>query len=303
LRSVPGVEDLDVFTALELPYEGVRATLGAGDLDVQRRHERLKFLAGDRNTIMKSLSHQDRAIVSEAFSEKHHVGRGDKITIDLGSHRVTLSVAGVYYDYSSEQGYIIIDRGTLLKYLPDALPTNIAVYLKSDANRSDVQREMEERTEQFPISIAANQKLRAAAIVIFDRTFAVTWALEGVAVIVAMLGAANCLLALVLDRRREFGMLRYLGADTSQIRRLILVEAGLIGLFALLLGAALGVVLSRLLIFVINKQSFGWTIQFHLPFAALGGAMLLIWAVTVLAGLYPARVAARLKPIEVIHEE
>jgi putative ABC transport system permease protein len=84
---------------------------------------------------------------------------------------------------------------------------------------------------------------------------------------------------------------------------LILVEAGLIGFFALLLGAALGLVLSRLLIFVINKQSFGWTIQFHLPVAALGGAMLLIWAVTVLAGLYPARVAARLKPIEVIHEE
>ena len=98
-------------------------------------------------------------------------------------------------------------------------------------------------------------------------------------------------------------MLRYLGAATSQIRRLILVEAGLIGFFALLLGAALGLVLSRLLIFVINKQSFGWTIQFHLPVAALGGAMLLIWAVTVLAGLYPARVAARLKPIEVIHEE
>jgi putative ABC transport system permease protein len=151
--------------------------------------------------------------------------------------------------------------------------------------------------------VAPNQTLRQAAVEIFDRTFAVTWALEGVAIFVAMLGAANCLLALVLDRRREFGMLRYLGAATSQIRRLILVEAGLIGFFALLLGAALGLVLSRLLIFVINKQSFGWTIQFHLPVAALGGAMLLIWAVTVLAGLYPARVAARLKPIEVIHEE
>ncbi len=138
---------------------------------------------------------------------------------------------------------------------------------------------------------------------IFDRTFAVTWALEGIAIIVAMLGAANSLLALVLDRRREFGMLRYLGAATSQIRRMILVEAGLLGLFALLLGAGLGLVLSRLLIFVINKQSFGWTIQFHFPGLALGGAMLLIWAVTVVAGLYPARVATRLKPIEVIHEE
>jgi putative ABC transport system permease protein len=84
---------------------------------------------------------------------------------------------------------------------------------------------------------------------------------------------------------------------------MILLEAGLIGFFALVVGGALGLVLSRLLIFVINKQSFGWTIQFHPPGLMLAGAMLLIWAVTVLAGLYPARVAARLKPIEVIHED
>jgi putative ABC transport system permease protein len=303
LRSVPGIADLDIFTAFEFHYQGQRATLGAGDLDVQRRHARLRFLSGDHDAILRSLSHHDRAIVSEPFSEKHHVHPGDSIAVDLGEHRVALTVAGIYYDYSNEQGYVIIDRTTLLKYLPDQPPTNIAVYLKQGVDKDAVRREIEERTRQFPISVAPNQTLRQAAVEIFDRTFAVTWALEGVAIFVAMLGAANCLLALVLDRRREFGMLRYLGAATSQIRRLILVEAGLIGFFALLLGAALGLVLSRLLIFVINKQSFGWTIQFHLPVAALGGAMLLIWAVTVLAGLYPARVAARLKPIEVIHEE
>jgi putative ABC transport system permease protein len=303
LRSVPGIADIDIFTAFEFHYQGQRATLGAGELDVQRRHARLKFLSGDRDAILQSLPNRDRAIVSEPFSEKHHVHAGDTILVDLGGHRVLLAVAGIYYDYSSEQGYVIIDRSTLLKYLPDQAPTNIAVYLRPGVDKEAIQRKIEERTNQFPISVAANQKLRQAAVAIFDRTFAVTWALEFVAVFVAMLGAANCLLALVLDRRREFGMLRYLGAATSQIRRFILVEAGLIGFFALLLGAALGLVLSRLLIFVINKQSFGWTIQFHLPLAALGGAMLLIWAVTVLAGLYPARVAARLKPIEVIHEE
>jgi putative ABC transport system permease protein len=303
LRSVRGIQDLDVFTSFEFPYEGLRATLGGGNMDAQRRHARLRFRSGDRDSILRSLPNRDRAIVSEPFSEKHHVRPGDTIFVDLGEHRVPLTVAGVYYDYSSEQGYVMIDRSTLLKYLPATAPTIIAVYVAPGADKDAVLRAVEDRTALFPVSIAQNEKLRRAAVAIFDRTFAVTWALEGVAVFVAMLGAANCLLALVLDRRREFGMLRYLGAATSQIRRLILVEAGLIGFFALLLGAALGLVLSRLLIFVINKQSFGWTIQFHLPLAALGGAMLLIWAVTVLAGLYPARVAARLKPIEVIHEE
>jgi putative ABC transport system permease protein len=145
--------------------------------------------------------------------------------------------------------------------------------------------------------------LRRNAIVIFDRTFAITWALEAVAVIVAMLGAANSLLALVLDRRRELGLLRYLGASTSQVRGMILLEAAFLGFLATLVGLALGFALSLLLIFVVNKQSFGWTIQFHPPVDLLAGALLLVWCVTVAAGWYPARVAARLNPIDVIHDE
>jgi putative ABC transport system permease protein len=84
---------------------------------------------------------------------------------------------------------------------------------------------------------------------------------------------------------------------------MILFEAGLLGLLANLAGLVLGVLLSLLLIYVINKQSFGWTIQFHWPVAVLLGALSLVYAATVAAGLYPARIAVRLNPIEVIHEE
>jgi putative ABC transport system permease protein len=84
---------------------------------------------------------------------------------------------------------------------------------------------------------------------------------------------------------------------------MILTEAGLLGLLAGLLGLVLGMALSLILIYVINKQSFGWTIQFHPPALRLGGALLLVWAVTVLAGVYPARFAARLEPAEVVHTE
>ena len=110
-------------------------------------------------------------------------------------------------------------------------------------------------------------------------------------------------MSIVFDRRREFGLLHYLGAATGQIRRLILVEAGLIGILSNIAGLVLGVLLSLVLIFVINKQSFGWTIRFHWPVAVLLGALSVVYAATVLAGLYPARVAQRLNPIEVVHEE
>jgi putative ABC transport system permease protein len=304
LRSTRGVAAVDLFHALEFHYRGERATLGAGNLDVVRRYGRLRFLPGEnRDAILRSLPGQDRAIVSEPFANKHGVRVGDRLAVNIGDRNITLTVAGIYYEYSSSQGYVILDRSTLLKYLPNQPATNAAVYLSPGAATQSVQRQLQLRTSGYGVSIAPNQELRRVSMAIFDRTFAITWALEAVAILVAMLGAANSLLALVLDRRRELGLLRYLGASGSQIRRMILTEAGFLGLLASLLGLALGLALSLLLIFVVNKQSFGWTIQFHPPGDLLAGALLLVWCVTVLAGLYPARVASRLNPIDVIHEE
>jgi putative ABC transport system permease protein len=304
LETTPGAAAVDFLHALEFHYRGERATLGANNLEIMRRFGRLRFLPGeDRDTILRSLPGHDRAIVSEPFANKFGIHPGDRLTFPIGPRTVTLTVAGVYYDYSSSQGFVLLDRSTLLKYLPGQPATNAAIYLKAGVDAVAVQREMQRRAAGLGISINLNQSLRRNAIVIFDRTFAITWALEAVAIVVAMLGAANSLLALVLDRRRELGLLRYLGASSRQLRGMILVEAGFLGLLANVVGLALGFALSLLLIFVVNKQSFGWTIQFHPPVDLLAGALLLVWCVTVLAGIYPARVAARLDPIDVIHEE
>jgi len=302
--SVPGVEAIDTFHAMEIEYRGERASLGAGDSTIVRRYGRLRFLPGeDRGTVLASLPGQDRVIVSEPFANKHRVNAGDVLELPLGDRIVRLTVAGVYYDYSSERGWIILDRSTLLKYLPNQPVTNLAVYVRKDGATDAVQRALGTRLAQYSVVVAPNRALRQNAVAVFDRTFAITYALEGVAIVVAMLGAANSLLAMVLDRRREFGMLRYLGAAPRQIRRMILLEAGFLGVAANALGLVLGFVLSLVLIYVINKQSFGWTIQFHPPFALLAGALALVLAATVIAGFFPARAAARLNPIEVIHEE
>jgi putative ABC transport system permease protein len=304
LASTPGVAAADVFHALELHYRGERATLGAGNMDIVRRYGRLRFLRGeDRDAVLRSLPGNDRAVVSEPFANRFGIRAGDRITLPLGASNATLTVAGIYYDYSSSQGYVIVDNSTLRKYLPDQPATNVAVYLKPGADLHTVERELRLRTAGLGVNITRNSDLRRISLEVFDRTFTVTWGLEAVAIIVAMLGAANSLLAVVLDRRRELGMLKYLGASAGQIRGMILTEAALIGGLAAAAGLALGFALSLLLVFVVNKQSFGWTIQFHPPGALLAGALLLVWCVTALAGLYPARVASRLNPVEAIHEE
>ena len=294
LRRIPGVEAIDTFTALEIRFEGQRASLGASDPALLLHYGRQRFLPGeDRETILRSLANSNNAIVTEAFASKHHLHPGSQITISLGEKQVPLRIAGIYYDYTSERGFVLIDQATLARYLPKQPPTNLAIYLNPGMPVETVRQEVAGRTAQYAIDIAPNETLRAGAVEIFDRTFSVTYALEAIAILVAMLGAANSLLALVLERREELRLLRFLGAATPQIRGMILVEAGIMGLLADVLGLALGFALSYVLIYVINEQSFGWTIQFHPPVMLLTGALISVWIVTVLAAIYPARLASR----------
>ena len=303
VRATPGVADVDIFHAFPIHFEGTQATFGAGIMDIVRRRRSMRFLSGDPGEILASLPGRDRAIVSEPFANKHRVRAGQVLRIPLGAREVALKVAGIYYDYANDRGFILVDRSTLMHYLPDQPVTNIAVYAAPGANPEKVRRELENRLADYPLVMAPNEVLRRGAIQVFDRTFAVTYALEAVAILVAMLGAASALLALVLDRRREIGLIRYLGAAKDQVRGMILTEAALLGFLAGLLGLVLGTALSLVLIYVVNKQSFGWTIQFHPPVLLLGGALLLVWAVTVLAGVWPARFAANLEPAEAVHTE
>jgi putative ABC transport system permease protein len=304
IAALPGVAGVDRLRAYEISYDGLPATMAAVDLRVSRAHRNSEFFSGrPANEVLEQLRGKSNVIVSEPFTYKHKVRTGDTITLSLGAARANFQIVDVYYDYASERGYILMDRDVLLKYLPDETPTNLAVFVAPEAKAAEVRKEIQEAAAEHRILVFSNRDLRTEAVRIFDRTFAITYALEAVAVIVAVMGIAGALIALVIDRRRELGLLRFLGASSGQIRRMILVEAGLLGLLANLAGFVLGYFLSLILVFVINKQSFGWTIRFHWPVAVLLGALTVVYASTVVSGLYPAQVAVRLNPLEVIHEE
>ena len=304
IARLPGVLVVQRLRAYEITYEGLPATLGSIDLDNREVNRKTDFLSGQpTEAVLAELRGKSAVIVSEPFTYKHHVKAGDAIQLALGESQETFRIVDVYYDYASERGMILMDRKVMLKYLPDAAASNLAVFVAPGASVASVRKEIESAAANYRVLIFANGDLRSQAVQIFDRTFAITYALEAVAVIVAVMGVAGALLALVIDRRRELGLLRYLGASSSQLRKLILTEAGLLGLLANLSGVILGFFLSLILIFVINKQSFGWTIRLHWPIAVLLGATSVIWLATVLAGYYPARIAVGLNPIEVVHED
>jgi putative ABC transport system permease protein len=304
LARVPGVERVSRFRAYEIEYQGMPVTLAGADFNANRPREFSNFLSGRPPArAVAEMKATDAVIVSEPFAYKHHVRAGDSITLPLSGTLVKFRIVDIFYDYGNERGYILMDRSTMLKYLPDPAPSNLAVYLAPGADLRTVREALQGAAANHDVLIFSNREIRHMGVRIFDQTFAITYALEAVAVIVAVMGIAGALMSIVIDRRREFGLLRILGATSAQVRKIILVEAGLIGILANIAGLALGIALSLILIFVINKQSFGWTIQFHWPVAVLLAALSVVYAATVLAGLYPARIAQRLNPIEVVHEE
>jgi putative ABC transport system permease protein len=304
IAKLPGVMAVDRLRAYEISYEDMPATLLSVEVDVLRSHHNSDFFSGrPKEEVLGELRDSNVVLVSEPFAYKHGVKRGNFLTLALGGRRGSFRIADVYYDYSSERGNILMDRQTLLRYLPEAAPSNLAIYVSPEADLDAVRHEIEKTAAGQRVLLFSNRDLRGEAIRIFDRTFAITYALEAVAVLVAVMGIAGALLALVIDRRRELGLLHFLGAAKNQIRKLILVEAGLLGLLANIAGLMLGLALSLVLIFVINKQSFGWTIRFHWPVGILLAAITIVYVATVLAGLYPAQVAVQLNPIEVVHEE
>src|SRR6202008_3952846 len=304
IANLPGVAAVDRLRAYEISYEGMPATLASVDLRGTGPERKSDFLSGrPPEEVLSQLRGQYNAIISEPFSYKHHVKAGDWLTLPLGESEVRLKIIDVSYDYASERGYIVVNRDVLLEYLPDPALSNLAVFVAPGVRAREVRKNIEEAIAGHRILIFLDRDLRSEAIRIFDRTFAITYALEAVAVLVAVIGMAGALLALVIDRRRELGLLRFLGASSGQLRKLILVEAGLLGLVANLVGLVLGYFLSLVLVFVINKQSFGWTIRFHWPVGVLLGALTVVYLATVISGLYPAWIAERLDPLEVVHEE
>jgi len=303
IAAVPGVEAVERFRAYPITVDGAPATLGGGDTLLHGSRSRVRFLDGGGPAALRTLTTGDFAIVSEPFARKHDVWTDDTVALPLRGREVSFQVLGVFYDYTSERGLVVIDRSTLLRHLPDPALSSIAVHVLPGEDPHAMRERIVQATAGRELYVATNSSLRAEAIAIFDRTFAVTWALEAIALTVAILGMAGALVALVLDRKREIAVLRFLGASAPQVRRLILTESGLLGLLSIVVGVIEGAALSLVLVYVINKQSFGWTIQFHWPVGLLLSAVSLIFVACVVAGIYPAGLATRLNPIEVIHEE
>jgi putative ABC transport system permease protein len=292
----PDVVATDRFRNIDMVYDGNLAVLGAGTYEVVLQQGSLLFKSpADARERLRAAIGRDEVIVSEPFSIRYGKRDGDVIEIPTPQGSKPFRIAAVYYDYASDRGVVIMDRSTFTRYFGELSPSGVAAYLRPGADPERVRAEMLDRLDEgHRAFIYSNRTLRTEILNVFDSTFAITYALELIAIVVAMLGVAGTLLTLVLERRRELSLLRLTGADRRQVRRMVIIEAALIGGVSQGIGLAVGFALSLVLIYVINVQSFGWTIQFHLPTAFLIQASIAVVIATSIAGIYPARRAAQL---------
>ncbi|MEP6685460.1 MAG: FtsX-like permease family protein, partial [Verrucomicrobiota bacterium] len=301
VEQLPGVEEVDTFREVEMPFRG-----GTIAVAVVRGTERRRFhfLEGNGHSIMRRFYNEQCVLVSESFTRRHRVHEGDtlKFPTPTGTHQFT--VAGVFYDYSRDQGVVFVSEKNFVRFWKDDRVNSIAVYLSKDGNADAVREAFRAkfgRTGEF--AFYANRDLRARIFEIFDQTFAVTYVLRSIAVIVAVVGIFFTLTTLVTERTRELAILRAIGASAPQIRHLLLWESAMIGALASLLGLAAGVSLSFVLTSVINRAFFGWTIQMAFPWLALALTPGWIVASAIVAGWLPAARASKLSIAEAVRSE
>jgi putative ABC transport system permease protein len=293
-----------IYRGLLTASQGKPLRLWAGNLAVIGRYSRLAFTAGNPEEIYRQVLTREAVILSEVLANRLGIGPGGSITLmtALGPHSFT--VAGVFYDYRTEGGGVWIDRAVFLKWWQDERINGLRLYLEDPGRLSQVRESLlKQFSDRYNLVVISHRELREQILRIFDQTFQVTYALEAIAILVAFLGIIHTSSILILFRKKELGILKALGALPGQVRMMILTETGLMGFFSFLWGGLAGTLLSLILILVINKQSFGWTIQLHWSLGVYGQTLILILISSVLAGLIPASIALRTNMEEQIREE
>jgi putative ABC transport system permease protein len=303
-KATPGIAAVDPFVDIPIALNGMATNLGAGDFHVIKNFGNLRFTSNESCAQVIGRTTGNSCVVSETFSIKRNIKQGDTIELPTPNGTLPLKVQGVYYEYSSDLGYIVMDLLLYRQFFNDQTISNCAIYLEKNADPHDVRDRLFNKLGNSPtLVVRTTGELKKEAIKIFDRTFAITYALHTIAVVISVLAVMNALFALTMESKRDFGILRYLGASDGQLRKIVIVEAGILGTTGNVCGVALGFILSFLLIFVINKQSFGWTVQFQIPYEFIIESTLLVLGTALVAALVPAKMATKTLAAGVVREE
>ena len=296
LANVPFIAAFDRARGRGVSYGDGTSILASGDFAVAARFGDLPMIAPRSSSeALRNAIAKNGVVVSESFALKYGSTIDDDITLITITGPRRFPITGVYRDYSNDRGVIAMDRALYTRSYGDDAINTVVIYLKRGVDRDTARRQLETMFgPKYHAFAVTNGEIRGEVMKIFDQTFLITYALLAVAIVVAVLGVINTLAALILERKRDLALLRVLGMSIAEVRRMLVLESSVLGLTSTAAGLTMGYVLSWILIYVINKQSFGWTIAFHTPVRLIAASLAVTFIASLLAGLVPSRLARRI---------
>jgi len=241
--------------------------------------------------------------ISEAVRDLHGWEVGRAVTLPLAGRPVEATVAGVWRDYARQHGAIVMDLGRYREITGDALANDVAIWLAPGHAAQAVAQALRDLPGGRGLEVAEPGEIRAVSLRLFDRTFLVTYALEAVAVLIGIAGVAASFGALALARRREFGMLRHLGMTRGQIAGMLAREGALVAALGVAAGTSLGLAIGVVLIRVVNRQSFHWSMDISVPLGGLALFAVVLVALASAASVLAARRAMGMDALRAVRED
>jgi putative ABC transport system permease protein len=297
LRVHPRVVAMDRLRQSFAYTGGRRFSLSGIDMNVPVER-RFSLLEGDVDAIDGGA-----ILVGEPLARKAGVRVGDDLVVAGPSGPVVFPIGAVYYDYSSELGSAFLSLETMERVFGPGPINSVALYLAPGADAEAVVDELKRELSSVPLSIRSNRRLREEALAIFEQTFAITTLLRHMSLLIAVCGVTLSLVVLARERTAELALYRALGAERGQILLVYLGKGLGMGLSGVLLGTAAGAAFALVLIYVVNRAFFGWTIAVYWPFGVVIRQSLLIVSAAALASFYPAWLASRTPATELRRED
>jgi len=295
IQQLPEIAAVDGYRSRFVLFRNESVELVGRHLDIHAEHSAYLFRKGQgqmAEVIQGAVSGRE-ALISEVLANRFHLKEGETIQLPTPQGEVDFKIGGVFYDYGTDGGKIVIDRRHFRETWNDPKIDVAGIYLKKGADAGALREKLLARWgNQGGVTFTTQATFKNEIMDIFDQTFLITYALEWIAIVVALLGIANTLFVSILERKREIGILRAIGASRPQVIRIVLAEAFYMGIIGNIIGLICAFFLSLLLIFVINKASFGWTLQFHFPPQIILHSFLLAGSAALIAGYLPAKRAS-----------
>jgi putative ABC transport system permease protein len=303
IAATPGVERAEFLRSQNLLLDARHAPVTLIARSIDAAHAERKLPLADQS-VVPGPGQPPPVWVSEVAADLFGLHTGAHVQLPIGQSQRIFTIAGIWRDYARQNGAIVIDRERYIELTGDRLANDAALWLARDVSFAELQEAIRNRLGASDhVEISTTGEVRGASLALFDRTFAITYALEAAAVVIGLFGVSISFGAQALARRREFGVLRHIGMTRRDIGIMLGIEGAVISVLGAAFGLAVGWIVSLILVHVINRQSFHWSMEIHTPWLPLAALAALIVAAATATAVWSGRAAMKEDVVRAVRED